>query len=152
MSWTYQFGANPQIDYPRMLISDTNSSRQLFQDSEILAAYGIQASVFQSSMFYSPPMGATTLPTSPVSYFRVAAILLDCMAASNALIAAVIQLLDVKLAPDKAADALRAMAADYRKVDDESGAFVIIEQVNTSWAFRDRFWSQVQRQQSGALI
>ena len=143
--FTYNFGANPNIDYPRLLISDTDSANPIFQDSEIIAFGNIVAMTWQSSMFWTPPSGQATLPTSPTNYLRIAALALDSLAANSSRLAGVIQLLDVKLSVDKAAAALRDQADQYRKVDDESGAFVIIEQVTTDWSFRDRFWSQWAR-------
>ena len=41
MPATYNFGNNPPIDYPRMLIYDTDMTQPIFQDSEILAAANI---------------------------------------------------------------------------------------------------------------
>jgi len=38
MAFTYNFGANPQIDYIRLLISDTVDLNHVFEDSELLAA------------------------------------------------------------------------------------------------------------------
>jgi hypothetical protein len=68
------------------------------------------------------------------------------MASNKAYLASVQQLLDVKLDPAKASNALRAMAKEYLEMDDNSGAFMIIEQVNDQWSFRDRFWKAWQRQ------
>jgi hypothetical protein len=150
MSFSYQFGANPQIDYPRLLISDTVDLNHIFEDSEIQAAYLIQQSFFQSSMLYSGSSGQY-VPASPVSYLRVAALLLDSLAANKSRLSSVTQLLDVKLDPSKASIALRDQAKQYREVDDDSGAFMIIEQCPTVWAFEDRYWKQVQRQSGGAL-
>ncbi len=150
MSFTYQYGANPQIDYPRLLISDTVDLNHIFEDSEIMAAYQINASQFQSSMFFSPPAGRN-LPAQPISYLRCAALLLDALAANKSRLSSITQLLDVKLSPALAAKSLRDQATAYRDVDDNSGAFFIIEQCPTSWAFYDRFWSQVQRQSGGGF-
>ncbi len=151
MGFTYNFGLNPQIDYPRMLGADAieflpdGSVAYTFQDSEIIAFGNIVSNVWQSSMFWTAPSGQATLPSSPVNVLRQAALMLDAKAANASQLASVIKLLDVQLSPDKAANALRAQAEQYRRIDDESGAFVIIEQVTTDWAFRDRFWSQWQR-------
>lgn len=152
MAFTYQYGLNPQIDYPRMLGADaiefipgTTTPAYTFQDSEIVAMGNIVSGVWMSSQFWTPPSGQPTLPTSPVNYLRIAALMLDAKAANASQLSSIIQMLDVKLSPDKAAKALREQAEQYRKVDDESGAFVIIEQVTTDWSFRDRFWSQWQR-------
>src|SRR5271170_2358698 len=137
--------SNPQIDYPRLLVADTNSQQPIFQDEEILAAYGIMQSQFQSSMFYSGA-GGRNLPTSPVSYLRVAALLLDAIASNKSRLAGIQQMLDIKIDASKAAAALQAQAQAFRDTDDNSGAFVIIEQVNDYFSFADRFWKQVQRQ------
>lgn len=147
MSFSYNNcdGSQDNIDFVRLLISDTVNTNHIFEDSEITGAYRIQAATFQSSQTYSG-LNGTDLPTTPVSYFRVAALLLDAIASNKARLSSITQLLDVKLAPSVAAKALRDQAQSYRDVDDNSGAFAIIEQVNTSFSFADRFWSQVQRQ------
>lgn len=143
---SYGGGSNPTIDYPRLLIADTDPLKQIFSDSEINSAYQIQASFFQSSQFFTPPAGRL-VPQSPVSYLRVAALLLDSLASNNARLAGVIKLLDVQLDLSKAAQALRDQAKAYRDTDDNAGAFAIIEQCPTSWSISERFWAQVQRQQ-----
>jgi hypothetical protein len=151
MSFSYNNGANPPIDFPRLLCSDTqqtdaNGNRiYIFEDQEYTAFTAMVSGIWQSSMFWSPPSGQATLPTSPVNYLRIAALALDSLAANKSRLASIKQLLDVKLDSSDAAIQLRATAAEYRKVDDESGAFVIIEQVTTDWSFRDRFWAQWQR-------
>lgn len=148
MAFTYQYGANPTIDYPRLLISDTQDENHVFEDSEIMAFYQIQASQFQSSMFWSANAGRN-LPATPVSYLRVAALALDSIASNKSRLSSIIQLMDIKLSPDKAAQALRDQAAAYRDTEDNAGAFMIIEQCTTTWGFADRFWRQWQRQQAG---
>lgn len=145
MSFSYTLGANPAIDYVRLLISDTQSVNHIFEDEEITAATAIQGLTFQSSQFYSTNAGAN-LPTTPVSYLRIAALLLDALAANKSRLASVKQLLDVRLDSSDAAIQLRATAAEYRDVEDNSGAFMIIEQVNDIWSFQERFWKTVQRQ------
>ena len=148
--FSYKLGANPQIDFVRLLISDTQGPQDncIFQDEEIVMATTLQSQQFQSSMTYSYPAGQN-LPSSPVSYLRVAAMLLDCIASNKARLASIQQLLDVKLDPQRAAQSLQAQANEYRKIDDEAGAFMIIEQCNDQWSFQKRFWAQVQRQSGG---
>lgn len=148
MSFSYNLGANPAIDYPRLLISDTQATNHIFEDEEITAVTLMQAAQWQSSMFYSG-VGGANLPSSPVSYLRIAALLLDAIAANKSRLASIKQLLDAKLDSSDAAIQLRATAAEYRQVDDESGAFVIIEQCSTQWSFQDRFWKQWQRGTAG---
>src|ERR1039458_4356118 len=79
MSFSYTFGANPAIDYPRMLIQDsqqfvvdasgnvTTQRAYIFEDSEILAFTAIVGNVYQSSMTFDFPT-TIQVPSSPVSY------------------------------------------------------------------------------------
>lgn len=140
-------GTQPNIDYVRLLIPDT-ASPFIFQDSEILAFQSINRMQWQSASFYSGP-GGLNLPQPPSNYFRAAALALNALAGNSSRLASVVQILDVKLSPDKAAAALRDTAQRYLDMDDNSGAFAIIEQVTTTWAWRDRWISQIQRQQGG---
>lgn len=137
-------GTNDRIDFVRLLISDTVDLNHIFEDSEIEGAYRIQQATWQSAQLYSAG-GGSYLPSSPVSYFRVAAMLLDAIAANKSRLSSITQLLDVKLSPEASAKALRDMAAGYREIDDNSGAFAIVEQVNNNWSFKQRVWNQYQR-------
>ncbi len=155
--FTYSGGENPAIDYPRLMISDTvefaadgTTPVYVFADQEIEAMTRIVRLQFQSAQFFSPPAGRD-LPNNPVSYLRIAAGLLDCMAANKAKLSAITQILDVKLDPSKAAQWLRDMAREYRETDDNAGAFVIIEQVQNGWSLQQRYWNQIQRQQGVPL-
>ncbi len=147
--FTYNLGANPPIDFVRLLISDTQPVNHIFEDEEIQSFAKITSQVWQSSMFYSGTDGVGTLPSSPVNYLRTAALALDSLAANKARLASIKQLLDVKLDSSDAAIQLRATAEEYRKVDDDSMAFVIIEQCNDYASFVDRFWKQWQRISAG---
>jgi hypothetical protein len=150
VTFTYDVTINPAIFYVRLLIADTDPEKPIFGDDEIQGAFTIQASVYQSSQFYSRgATGRSTLASSPVSYLRVAALLLDAIAANKARLSSITQLLDVKLSPDKAAASLREQADRLRSVEDDSGAFAIIEQCPTSWTFLDRFYKTIQRQNAG---
>lgn len=151
MSFSYQFGENPPIDYPRLLIADTQefgpdgvTPAYIFQDSEILSAARICTLNWQSGMFYSGVQGAN-LPASPVSYYRVAAVLLDALSANKARLANALKVLDIQVNTQSASQELRTLAASYREVDDNAGAIMIIEQVNDAASFRERFWKTVQR-------
>ena len=150
MAFTYDFTNSPLISYTRLLVSDTDPSKPIFSDAEITAAHAINQAVFSSGMFYSGSAGAN-LPASPSNYLRAAALLLRAIACSKARLAAVQGLLDVKLNAAAAAAALEKQAAAYIKMDDESGAFFIAEQVSTCWDLNRRFWNQIQRQSGGAL-
>lgn len=148
MSFTYD--PTTPLGKVRLLIPDTDSANVIFSDQEITAFFEIQQMQFQSSMFFSPP-GGRNLPSSPVSLLRVAALAIGVIASNQAKLSQITQILDVHLAPDKAAQQLREQAREYRTIDDEAGAFAIIEQCATGWAFSDRFWNVVQRQSGGGF-
>lgn len=151
---------NPPVDYPRLLVSDTvefgadgTTPVYIFSDQEILAMEQVVQLQFQSGQFFSTPGGPPSagtqgayLPSVPIPYYRVAGMLLNSIASNKARLASVMKLLDVTLDPAKAAKALHDQAQAYFDQDDNSGAFVIVEQVNNDWSFRDRFWKQWQRQ------
>lgn len=154
-TYTYDFDAAPAISYVRLLIPDTqflpNTSPpvMIFSDQEINAFFQIQMQTWQSGMFFSGVMGRN-LPALPLSYVRVAALALDTLANNKGKLGNVVKLLDVSLDWAKAAQVLRDGAQNYRTVDDDAGAFAIIEQTPTDWAFAQRWWNQFQRQTAGA--
>jgi len=126
--------------------ADGTTPIYLFEDSEIMAAATIETSVWQSAQFYSFQGGLTTLPNpNVIPWRRIAATLLDSLAANNARLAAITQLLDVKLAGGVAAKAFRDQAAALRLADDNSGSFAIAEQVHNQFTWRERFWKTIQR-------
>ncbi len=148
MAFSYQFGANPPIDLPRLLIADTVALNHIFEDSEIQLATLAQTLQYQSGMFWSGSLGRN-LPTAPVAYLRIAAMLLDCIASNKARLSSISRILDINLNTGVSAQALRDQANQWRDVDDNSGAIMIIEQCNDVFSYRDRFWKQVQRQSAG---
>jgi hypothetical protein len=142
MSFSYQMGANPVIDYVRLLIADTNPEQPIFQDQEIYSAYNI------ITTFVIVPGGGGQAPVNSSytpSYYRVAAILLDSLAANKSALAAVLKVLDISLDLSKAAQELRATAKEYRDVEDNSGAFAIVEWVPNNFAAFERVWKQLLR-------
>jgi hypothetical protein len=149
-------GTNFPIDYVRLLIPDTGGNTNLpnngfiFSDQEILAFLQVNLlQGWQSSMFWSGLAGRF-LPTYPSSFFHAAALALNSLAGNQARLMLIAQLLDVR--PQNVAQvvsAIQAVAQRYLDMDDNSGAFAIAEQVQTSWNFIDRYWSQVQRQSGG---
>lgn len=158
-TFSYGMGTNPPIDFVRLLISDTQefgpdgiTPTFVFSDQEIQAATNIVSmGAWQSSQFYSGPCGQTMLPSAPVPYYRIASMLLFAIAANKSRLASIKQLLDVKLDSSDSAIQLRTTAQSYLDMDDNSGAFCLIEQVNDAFSFRDRFLNTIQRQQ-GAVI
>ena len=154
-TYTYDFTSSPAISYVRLLIPDTEfipnvtPPQMIFSDQEINAFFQIQQGTFQSGMFFSGVQG-TNLPALPLSYVRVAALALDTLANNKGKLGSVIKLLDVQMDWKSAATILREGAKTYREVDDNAGAFMIIEQTPTDWAFAQRWWNQFQRQTAGA--
>ncbi len=103
MSFSYADGLNPPIDYPRLLISDTQEFQPdgttrayIFSDQEIISMTRIVGNVYQSTMQYDPPI-TVQVPPYPVSYVRIAAYLLNSLAANTARLTGILQILDVKL-------------------------------------------------------
>jgi hypothetical protein len=153
-TFSYNYGANPPIDYPRLMISDTNqylpdgvTPGYVFADQEIQAITQVVASPFQSAQFYTPPQGQYLPQGVIMPWYRIAAALLDCMAANKAKLASIKRILDVQLDASDAAKWLQEQAKAYRDMDDNCGAFFIIEQVNNEWTLSQRYWNQVARQQ-----
>lgn len=153
-TFSYQGGANPPIDIPRFMISDTQeflpdgvTPGYVFADSEILMATQLVYSPFQSTQYYTPPAGAFLPQGVVMPWYRIAAALIDSMAANKSKLASIKRILDVQLDSSDAAKWLQAQAKTYRDVDDNSGAIFIIEQVNNEWSLFQRYWNQVQRQQ-----
>ena len=159
-TFTYNGGANVPNDQIRLLVSDTvqyaadgTTPIYIFSDQEINSMIYVVTSTFQSAQFFNTPSGPTGggalgsyLPNLPVPYLRVAGMLLNSIAANKARLSSVMQLLDVKLDPSKAAKALQDQAKAYFDADDNSGAMVLIEQVNDQFSFQDRWWKGLQRQ------
>ena len=152
--FTFNGGATPIPDYPRIMIADTQeflpdgvTPGYIFSDQEINAVIQIVASPFQSSQFYTPPQGQYLPQGVIMPWYRIAAALLDCMVANKAKLASIKQILDVKLDSSDAANWLKQQAAAYRQVDDESGAIFIIEIVPNEWTLAQRYWNQVARAQ-----
>jgi hypothetical protein len=145
MSWSYNFGANPTIDFPRLMIADTDAAHPIFQDEEIRMAYQIdQAYCFEPAQNLAPRTYGTP------SYRRIAATLLDALAANKARLSAALEVLDIKVQAGDAAKALRQAAMDYRQTEMDSGTFAITEQYNSEFAGRERIWKQLLRLVQGA--
>lgn len=158
-TFTYQGGANPPIDYPRILVADTIQFGPdgvtpvfAFWDQEIQAATAIELAAWQSGMFWAGPQGlASFTNTNVVPWRRIAATLINCLASNQARLSLISQQLDTKLNPGAVKD-MQAQAAALREADDNSGAFAIIEQVNDNFSFCDRYWRSVMRQSAGVSV
>lgn len=153
MSFTYAFDGtnvgNPAIANVRLLVADTDPVAPIFSDEEILGAYTVQQNQLMPQVIGGWPGGQpAAFPAPPVSPLRVAALLMRALASSQSRMQSVVKLLDVSLSPLTAKD-MRQQADDWIKQDDEGCGFVVIEQCTTSFAFRDRWFSQWQRNGQG---
>lgn len=145
MAFTY----NPATDLgrTRMLIADTDSAHPIFEDAEVQAALDMQNSNALYVSGHAQPTGLSVqVPVSVGSVYRAAALLLRSLAANKSRLAAVVQLLDVRLSPNTAAQALRDTAKEYMEMEQNSGAFAIAEMVvGDSFGARERLFNQVSR-------
>lgn len=141
-TYTYQYGANPTIDYPRLIIADTDVvNNPVFADEEILMAGQIDTiAVFPMV----GPAGFSRTFGTP-SPRRVAATLLDSLASNTSRLAAVLKVLDVQMDSSKAADQLRAQAKALRDIELNSGAFAIVEMSYNDFTDRERVEKQFLR-------
>lgn len=137
MSFSYQYGSNPTIDYVRLLTGDTVDSGHIWEDAEIQAAY-----VIDTAWAIGPAAQGIPTSTGSVTSRRAAAVLLDSLAANKSRIAAAAKVLDIQINLKDAADALREQAQCYRDVEADSGYFAITEMVNDPFSARERVWKQ----------
>ena len=153
-TYTYNFATNFNVSAVRLMIADTGNLLAIqspsgtffiFQDAEINAALQIESSqgLFISGQA-SPTALGNSIPAVPQIYSirRAAALLLDSLAANKAYLASVLQLLDVKLSSDKAAQELRAEASQLRTTEAMSGNFAVAEIVNNQFQARERVIKQ----------
>ncbi len=145
-TYTYQFGANPTIDYPRLLIPDTDvtggATTATFADEEIMMAYNVST----LAVFVAPNQGgvAAVIPGTP-SYRWVAATLQDVLAANAGRLGRMLQALDIKLDTRQASADLRASAEALRDAERNSGSFGIAEMCLNQFTMRERWINQVLR-------
>ena len=80
--------------------------------------------------------------------------MLNSLAANTARLSGILQILDVKLSMKDATAALQKQAQAWLDLDDNTGAFCVIEQVQQGddASFKDRFWREVQRQSYGGVL
>lgn len=147
-SYTYAYGANPPIDFPRLLVSDTDvANNPIFADEEIMAA----SSICSMACAVYPAWGAAGFSQQfgSASPRQVAATLLDSLAANTARLAAMLKVLDVQMDSSKAASALMAQAAALRAADENSSGFAIAEQVLDKFTAVERTWKMMLRTYGG---
>lgn len=151
MSFTYTPGANDPLSSVRLLVADTDSTHPIFTDDEVNLALFQESSqqLFVSAQAISSGMSVSPPIPQVLSVWRAAALLLDSLAANKARLAAVNELLDVKLSADKASQALRDTANEYREREENAGHFAIAEMVMDIFASRERVWKQLLRLYGG---
>lgn len=148
--FTYDFGSLPVLSSVRLLVADTDPDNPIFADAEINQALYLESS---TALYVSGMSSATGSvgppPVNVQSPYRAAALLLDALAANKSRLAAINQLLDVKLSPEKAAQELRATAKEYRETEANAGHFAIAEMVYDQFSARERVWKQLLRLYGG---
>lgn len=151
MSFTYNPAALDALSITRLLVADTDSTNPIFSDDEVNAALYAESSqqLFISAQAISS--GITASPPIPqvFSYWRAAALLLDALAANKSRLAAINELLDVKISAEKASQELRATAKEYRERENNAGHFAIAETVYDVFGARERVWKQLLRLYAG---
>lgn len=151
MSFTYNPAAGDPISRVRLLIADTDAANPVYNDDEVNLALSQESS---QSLFISAQAISSGISVSPpipqvFSYFRAAALLLDALAANKARLAAINELLDVKISAEKASQELRATAKEYRDRENNAGHFAIAEMVYDIFSARERVWKQLLRLYAG---
>jgi len=134
-----------------MMIADTDILHPIMSNEEITNSLYLTSTqaLYQNSQNFATGLISTST-AQQYSLWYAAALCLDCMASNKSYLAAIQQLLDVKLDAAKAATALRAQAKEYRDREDNSGAFAIIEQVVTNFQARERWLYQLLRIEGGS--
>lgn len=130
MTWTYTAGSGASKDFVRLLISDTDTTVQIFSDEQI--------------------GDFLTLTNSVV--LLAAASALDVMASSEVYVQKVTRSLDLSTDGRAVASELRAQAKSLRDRyaagdGDFDGQFAWAEEILTPWGARDRIIDQMLRGQ-----
>lgn len=145
-TFTYDLVNAPQISQVRLLVADTDQANPIFTDDEVNAALQMESSqnLYVSGMATTGG-AANQVPVLVYSIYRSAALLLDALAANKSRLAAINELLDVKMSAEKAAQELRATAKEYRDREANAGHFAIAEMVGDIFQARERVWKMLLR-------
>jgi hypothetical protein len=144
MAFTYN--PSSELGKVRMLIADTDAAHPIFDDAEVQAAMDMQNSNVLYVSGQAQPSGlGVQVPVSVGSIYRSAALLLRALASNKSRLSSVVQLLDVKLSPNLAAEALRDTAKEYIEMEQNSGAFAIAEMAPNEFSGRERLEKMFQR-------
>jgi hypothetical protein len=146
LSFTYDFVSQPLLSQVRLLIPDTDPNNAIFQDDEVNQAIYIESAqgLYASGQAVSGGVPVVS-PGQVYSIRRAAALLVDCIAGSNAKLAIIANMLDVKLDGASAAAALHDHAEALRTTEATSGAFAIAEWVVDPNTAYERVWKQMLR-------
>jgi hypothetical protein len=146
-TFTYGYGDNPPIDYPRFLVADTVEFAAdgvtpvyIFADEEIA-----MAGVIDAITVIAPGGGGQQSYTGMSTPRFQAAALLEALASNKARLASAMKVLDISIDTTKAAAALCEQAEALRNAERNSGAFAIVEWVPDQFAARERLWKQMVR-------
>lgn len=145
--FTYDFNTAPQLSQVRMMIADTDITHPIFDDDEVNNALYLESSQGLFVSGQAVPTAVSYAPSIPIVYSvrRAAALLLDCIASNKAKLAALSELLDVHLQPEKAAQELRAQAKALRDTEANMGNFAIAEMGDGAFWERERIYKQLLR-------
>ncbi len=127
---------------------DTDATNPIFDDAEINAFLYMTSS---QALYISGQAAVTGAqvqnPPIPQVYsvMFAAALGLDAIASNKARLAAIAQILDVKLGHDAAAAALHTQAEAYRNTERNGGSFAIAEMVVDQFGARQRITNQFLR-------
>jgi hypothetical protein len=146
MSFTYDPTSQTPFTIVRLLIPDTDATKPIYNDAEINIFLYVTSSqgLYVSGQAGNYLNGAGSLAQVQSPLFA-AALALDSIASNKARLAAISQILDVKLGHDAAAAALHTQAEAYRNLERNSGAFAIAERVVDQFSARERLLSQYRR-------
>ena len=145
MSFTYDWTVAPEIAALRLMVGDTDSTKPIFDDSEIQGALTINSSqnIIVGLSGYYPPQ----LTGNVYSYGRAAAMLLNGLSATKAQVVAV-KVLDVSVSPQAASTALKALGQSYIDQEISAGYFSVAEMGQDPFWMRERLWKMLYRQQA----
>lgn len=136
MSWSYTPGASPK-DNVRLLITDTDTNNQIFEDEEITAQLNMESEL-------QPGIQTGTIDT--ITTYFAAATLLETIGSSETLRQKVVRMMDVQTDGAKELAALMKRAATLREqASQDTGEFDWAEMIEEPFSERDRIYDQALR-------
>jgi hypothetical protein len=144
MSFTYDFTTARDISTVRLLVSDTDSTKPIFQDDEVTVALQMESSqgVIVGLTGYNP-----SIPVQQrYSYRRSAALLLNALSADKSRLGGMLKVLDIQIDTTKAASAISQLAKDYIAQEASAGYFAVAEMAINPFSMRERMYNMALRQ------